>query len=63
MSLPLPLDPLSFSFLMLLHCIIGAIAALVAQRKGLSFSRWLVWGLIGGTIALITALLAKPKTQ
>jgi len=35
----------------------GAIAALVAQRKGLNFCLWLILGLIGGTAALVAALI------
>ena len=58
--LSLPLMPLGIS-LMILHCIIGVIAAIVAQRRGLSFRRWIWIGLLGGTIALI-AVLRSPRT-
>jgi len=46
--------------LAILHGMIGAIAAWVAQKKGRSYPRWLIIGLIGGTPALIVALLLKP---
>jgi hypothetical protein len=49
--------------LLVLHCTIGLAAAQVAKRKGLNFSRWLTWGLIGGTPALIAALLSQEKQQ
>lgn len=42
-----------------LHCIVGIVAAIVAQRKGFHRGRWLVWGLIGGTAALVAALATK----
>jgi hypothetical protein len=35
----------------------GAIAALVARRKRLNFRLWLILGLIGGTAALVAALI------
>jgi hypothetical protein len=44
-----------------IHGLLGVTAAIVADRKGLSLRRWLVIGIIGGTPALIAALLAKPK--
>ncbi|MGP1375216.1 MAG: hypothetical protein ACTS3T_20475 [Almyronema sp.] len=47
--------------LLLLHCVMGMIAALVAQRKHLNFSLWFAWGIIGGTLALVTALNARSK--
>jgi len=47
--------------LLVLHCLIGLAAAQVAKRKGLNFSRWLTWGLIGGTPALVAALLSQEK--
>ncbi|WP_155967583.1 hypothetical protein [Kamptonema formosum] len=49
--------------LLVLHCAIGLAAAQVAKRKGLNFSRWLTWGLIGGTPALVAALLSQEKQQ
>jgi len=48
--------------LAILHGIIGAIAAFVAQQKGRSYPRWLIIGLIGGTPAVIVALLLKPTS-
>lgn len=44
-----------------IHALLGITAAIVADRKGLNLRRWIVIGLIGGTPALIAALLAKPK--
>jgi hypothetical protein len=41
----------------------GAIAALVARRKGLNFRLWLILALIGGTAALVAALITKPNDQ
>lgn len=41
---------------MFLHCIMGLIAAQVAQRKGYDLGLWIVWGSVGGTVALIDAL-------
>lgn len=42
-----------------LHCLIGIGAAIAARRKGLDGKRWLVLGLIGGTVALV-AVWFKP---
>ena len=53
-------DPSVILTLAILHGIIGMIAAFVAQKKGRSYPRWLMIGLIGGTPALIVALLLKP---
>ncbi|HAZ49625.1 MAG TPA: hypothetical protein DDW76_05685 [Cyanobacteria bacterium UBA11369] len=56
----LPIE--STIYLMLsLHCVIGAIAAIIAQNKGRSLNLWLPLGLVVGTPALIVALLIKPK--
>lgn len=41
---------------MLLHCIIGLVAAQVAFRKGYDLGLWILWGTLGGTIALLDAL-------
>jgi len=46
-----------------LHCIMGAIASLVARRKGLNFRLWLILRLIGSTAALVAALITKPNDQ
>lgn len=56
----LPVDPALYIMLNL-HCLIGGIAAVVAWRKGYPLGTWMIWGLIGGTIALVYALLAKPN--
>ena len=44
-----------------LHCLIGAIAAIVAQSKGYSLEKWLLFGLFGGTITLIIAITKPPQ--
>jgi hypothetical protein len=41
----------------------GLLAAGVAQRKGYPRVFWLIWGLIGGTVAFVTASRLKPKTD
>jgi len=56
----LPIDPTLY-FLLNLHCLIGGIAAVVAARKGYRLGVWLIIGLIGGTAALIAAMLLKRK--
>ncbi|VXD11536.1 conserved exported hypothetical protein [Planktothrix serta PCC 8927] len=55
-------NPAMIFSLAILHGVIGAIAAFVAQQKGRSYPRWLIIGLIGGTPALIVALLLKPTS-
>ncbi|MBO0349092.1 hypothetical protein J0895_08245 [Phormidium pseudopriestleyi FRX01] len=50
-------------FLAVGHCIMGLLAARVAKRKGYNLSLWLIWGLIGGTVAFVTASRLKPKTD
>ncbi|WP_346291843.1 hypothetical protein [Sphaerothrix gracilis] len=47
--------------LLLLHCLMGLIAALIAQRKRLNFSTWFVWGAVGGTLAFFMALNARHE--
>lgn len=42
--------------MMLLHCLIGLVAAQLAYRKGYDLGFWLLWGMVGGTLALIMAL-------
>jgi hypothetical protein len=50
--------------LLTLHCAIGVAAAIAAQRKGFPYGVWLVWGLIGGTAALVMALwLRAPAAR
>jgi hypothetical protein len=61
-SLDLPIAA-NLYLLLGLHCIMGAIASLVARRKGLNFRLWLILGLIGGTAALVAALITKPNDQ
>jgi hypothetical protein len=55
-----PIDPLLY-ILLNLHCLIGGIAATIAYRKGRKLTTWLVLGLIGGTVALVAALLLKSN--
>lgn len=50
--------PLVRVLMMFLHCLIGLIAAMVAYRNGRNLGIWLLWGLLGGTLALITAITA-----
>jgi uncharacterized membrane protein len=47
--------------LAILHFAIGTAAGVVAWRKGYSLIRWLLFGAIGGTFALVTALWMKPN--
>jgi uncharacterized membrane protein HdeD (DUF308 family) len=54
-------DPSVILILAILHGVIGTIAAFVAREKGRSYPRWLIIGLIGGTPALIVALLLQPN--
>lgn len=56
----LPLDPTLY-LLLNLHCLMGGLAAVVAARKGYRLERWLLWGLIGGTGALIIAVRMPQK--
>lgn len=54
-------EPNFVFWLILLHFIIGLLAAIVADQKGHSFSLWLLIGAIGGTLGLIWALLTPAK--
>ena len=56
----LPIDP-AFYPLLLFHCFIGGIAAILAKQKGYSLWLWLILGFIGGTASLMAALLMKEK--
>ena len=58
----LPLDPTLY-LLLNLHCLLGGIAAVVAARKGYSLVRWLLWGLLGGTGALIVSVVMQRKAK
>lgn len=56
----LPID--SRIYLLLgLHCLIGSIAMGVAVQKGRQIWVWWLFGLIGGTAALLAALLLPAK--
>ena len=59
--LNLQIDPGLALFLLFFHCLIGGIAALIAKQKGRSYGRWLILGLIGGTVVLIAALFLKSE--
>lgn len=48
--------PLSVVIMMLLHCLMGLVAARLAYRRGADLGGWFVWGMIGGTLSLVTAL-------
>lgn len=61
LSLPAQLPP-SY-FMLLSHCLLGLVAAQVAQRKGRDLSFWLIWGAIGGTLALVSAIAAPALTK
>jgi steroid 5-alpha reductase family enzyme len=61
MMLEMPIIPI-IALLAVLHCVIGLAAAAIAQRKGCNRNQWLVWGLIGGTVALVMAVLIEEKT-
>lgn len=54
-------DPIVVFFLMLLHCLIGLTAGIVADTKGYFFPLWLFIGIIGGTFGLIASLTLKSK--
>lgn len=49
-------------YLAAIHCLNGTIGALVAKNKGYSPFKWLLYGLIGGTVTLIAAIYL-PKTS
>lgn len=55
-------DPNLVFWLMLLHCLIGLSAAIVADNKGYSFLFWLGIGTLAGTFGLIASLILKNKT-
>ncbi|HIK45849.1 MAG TPA: hypothetical protein IGR64_13350 [Leptolyngbyaceae cyanobacterium M65_K2018_010] len=46
---------------MLLHCAVGLVAAQVAFRKGYDLGPWMLWGTIGGTVALLDAFRRPPR--
>jgi hypothetical protein len=50
-------ETIAISDVMLLsHCLVGLVAAQIAQRKGYDLGRWIIWGTIGGTVALVDVL-------
>ncbi len=57
----MPTPPLPTAIaLMILHCMIGTVAAWVAYRQGRPLRAWLGWGLLGGTLALVVVLVTAP---
>jgi hypothetical protein len=48
------------TLLLLAHCLIGLVAALIAQRKGYDLGIWILWGTVGGTVALVD-VLRRPR--
>lgn len=48
--------PLAGCTMLFLHCLIGLVAAQIAYRKGADLGIWMIWGMVGGTAALMTAL-------
>ncbi|MBL1210391.1 hypothetical protein [Geminocystis sp. GBBB08] len=55
------IDPNLVFSLMLLHCLIGLTAGIIADSKGYFFSLWLLIGIMGGTFALIASINLKSK--
>ncbi len=53
--------PLSVCVLLFFHCAIGLVAANLAHRKGGDLGLWFCWGMVGGTLSLVTALLWQPS--
>lgn len=49
--------PLVPGLMLWLHCLIGLMAARTAYRRGGDLGLWIPWGLVGGTLALLTALM------
>ncbi|WLT39173.1 hypothetical protein NON20_05875 [Synechocystis sp. B12] len=43
------------------HCLLGLTATVIAYGKGRNFRRWLAIGLIGGTPALVAAIVLKSQ--
>ncbi len=48
---------------LVLHCLIGALAAAIAGRKGYGQWRWILIGQVGGTLALIAAIRLNPSLE
>ncbi len=43
------------------HCLLGLTATAIAYSKGRNLGRWLAIGLIGGTPALVAAIVLKSQ--
>jgi hypothetical protein len=56
----LPIDP-AFYPLVIFHCFVGGVAAILAKQKGYNLLQWLILGLIGGTFSLMAVLVMKEK--
>lgn len=53
---------LSIYVIAVLHSLTGLAAANIAKGKGYNFHKWLAWGAVGGTGALLFSLVLRPKT-
>ena len=54
------IDP-TLLILLSVHFINGAIATIIAQKKGYGLAKWLILGLIGGTFTLYAAVFMKKN--
>ncbi|ASC69263.1 hypothetical protein XM38_001900 [Halomicronema hongdechloris C2206] len=54
--------PAPTDVLLLLHCTIGLVAAQLAHQQGRDLGRWLIWGMVGGTLALVMVLADSPRS-
>jgi hypothetical protein len=48
---------------MIVHCLVGISAALLAKSKGYQFNHWIIGSLIGGSFALILAAVAHNQKE
>ncbi len=49
-------NPLVYTLLGV-HCLFGALGAIIAVGKGYRLGRWLLYGLIGGTVTLVGSIV------
>ncbi|RUR81707.1 hypothetical protein ACF3DV_19160 [Chlorogloeopsis fritschii PCC 9212] len=49
--------------LLLTHCLVGSIAAVIAWRKGRPLGLWIFLGIFCGVAALLVALLMKTRVS
>ncbi|NCR99128.1 MAG: hypothetical protein EWV58_08290 [Microcystis aeruginosa Ma_MB_F_20061100_S19] len=52
-----------FLLLFFWHCLIGAIATVIAINKGYPRLNWLIFGLLGGTFTFFIALSLKKSPK